>query len=197
MGSEGVPLSLAKAGLSTGGKIVGGVGGGLSIVLGLVSIGMSSNNLVNGTVTVNQLLKFRELIEKAATTKNESNGEDKEGDKDKGKDKEEEKDDPAKRNALRKAEWEISELAKEAVAHSKGTNITKISGGVVSVTGGALTIAGVFFPPLLIPGIITSAVAAAAHFTATVVELCATHKKRLAKIVEDLKEAEIHIFANK
>ena len=65
-------------------------------------------------------------------------------------------------------------------------HVAKASTGGVSVVGGGLTVAGIFFPPLLIAGVAASVVGASFSFMASMFELTLKHKEELKSIMEEL-----------
>ena len=169
-----VGANAARATLGTGAKVFAGVGGGLGIAFGIVDMGLGINALVNGTATLNQLVAVQELVGKA----------------------EEKSDslDEKKKSILREAKEKIDQLVVEVDKVCKGTNGTKIAGGIFSIGGGSMAIAGIFFPPLLIPAAVIGGIGAAASITATIVELSVDHQKRFQDIVKKLGEDEIHFI---
>ena len=62
--------------------------------------------------------------------------------------------------ALDKAVNDLKTLVENIKKHHKRVNGAKASTGGVSVVGGGLTVAGIFFPPVLIAGVAVSVVGA-------------------------------------
>ena len=55
---------------------------------------------------------------------------------------------------------------------------------------------GIFFPPLLVPGLIVGGVGAATAITTTIVELSVQHKNYMIEILEKLQESGVVIVYN-
>jgi len=169
---QGVRASLGAAGKATAAvsktAIAGGVAAGAGIILGGVDIGVSIYQLVNGTPNQNHVIDTRKLVEKALSNYGHTSRE--------------------QQKALRRALRDLETLEADVKVHVEAVAGTKIGGGTAGVAGGALSIAGLFFPPLLLPGLITGIVGAVAGATASIIDLCEGHTKRLKNIMAGLFE---------
>lgn len=169
-------LEGGKATLSTTSKVLSGTAGGIGVVFGAVDIGFGIHNLVKGSakkIHVDDALRAVSLgltASKVPLSKRQI-------------------------YALAKAEQDLQVLSKDITIHHEAVNGSKIGGGVVSVIGGGLTIASVFFPPLLLAGAIVGGIGGATSVTASIVDLCASHKKRLHTIFAELVKVALVPFA--
>ena len=158
-------------------KVLSGVGGGLGIAFGLLDVGLGIHALVNGNATSQQLQEIQNLM----AYRHRNNG----------------SLSAQQRRSLEDAKGKIDQLAIDVNDYSKGTNITKISGGALASTGGGLAIAGIFFPPLLLPAAIVGGIGGAASITATICQLAAHHQKKLQAIIEELQKNDIYLMESR
>ena len=169
-------LEGGKATLSTTGKVLNGTAGGFGVVFGAVDIGFGIRNLVKGPAKKNHVIDALRAVSLGLTASNVLLSE-------------------LQIYVLEKAKQDLLVLSKDITTHHEAVNGSKIGGGVVSVIGGALTIAGIFFPPLLLAGAIVGGVGGATSVTASIVDLCASHKKRLHTIFAELVKVGLVPFA--
>ena len=157
----------------------GGVGGGVGIAFGLGEVALSVHRLLAGSATLKTVEDISEAVMAA-------------------------RDEPlvriteAEREGLDKAAKELSSLVKRVKKNHDGLNGTKAASGTVATVGGGLTIAGIFFPPLLIAGppllmagVAVSAVGASCSFVASMFDLTSKHKKKLVDIMDELAKFSI------
>ena len=164
-------IAALKTGANTG-KVLGGMGGGLGIAFGAGEMGFAIYSLITGSATLKTVEDIHNAILEA-------------------------RDRPLVRITQRelvvldKAATDISLLVKEIKKYHEQVNGSKTATGGVSVVGGGLTIAGIFFPPLLIAGVAASILGASFSFMASMFELSLTHKEKLKGIMDGLVEVQI------
>jgi len=164
-----------KAVVSTGKAVFNGVAGGLGVVAGGVEMGFAIAQLVNGSPTQNQMKEMLDVVKKTQEVGHLM---------------------PKKKAAVDRAVEELEELYAAITEYVEAINGTKIGGATTSAVGGGLCIAGIFFPPLLVPGLIVGGVGAATAITTTIVELSVQHKNYMIEILEKLQESGVVIVYN-
>merc|ERR1712110_330307 len=157
---------------STGKAVFNGVAGGLGVVAGGVEMGFAIAQLVNGSPTQNQMKEMLDVVKKTQEVGHLM---------------------PKKKAAVDRA---VEELYAAITEYVEAINGTKIGGATTSAVGGGLCIAGIFFPPLLVPGLIVGGVGAATAITTTIVELSVQHKNYMIEILEKLQESGVVIVYN-
>merc|ERR1712110_783235 len=167
-GSTKVAMPLGKA-------VFTGVAGGVSVVAGAVEMGFAIYQLKKGSPTQNQMKEMLDVVKKTQEVGHLM---------------------PKKKAAVDRAVEELEELYAAITEYVEAINGTKIGGATTSAVGGGLCIAGIFFPPLLVPGLIVGGVGAATAITTTIVELSVQHKNYMIEILEKLQESGVVIVYN-
>lgn len=167
-------VETAGSTLAVASKVATGVGGGLAVVVGIVEAASAISTLVNGSTTWQHVKELEENITAGLSSHNWPV--------------------PAQEKAAQQALRDATTLAEDVSSYDVGINSSRTTGGIVGVAGGGLTIAGVFFPPLLIPGLIIGGVAAATSVTNLVIEMCQSHHDRYIAICAGLKKQGIYVI---
>ena len=161
-----------KAMAENTGKVLGGVGAGLGIAIGTGEMGYAIYSLIAGSADLKTVDDIYNAIMEA-------------------------RDRPLVRitqrelEALDKAATDLSSLVEKIKKYHSRVNGTKASSGGVSAVGGGLTVAGIFFPPVLIAGVALSVIGASFSFMASMFELTLKHKEKLKSIMDQLLEVRI------